>query len=343
MKIKKIIAICLGIILCICLCSCQDNSSSETNNSSNSSTTVPSKDEMGSISHGVIDPDPIDCDFTFSFNGEPIRLTYMLENGASANCWGLCIFVNGMQQPFSIDKGEEIYLYKSQFKENERKDLNLEFTPISGNKGETITIYFVVMVDPDYILSENQQNKRYGNYHSITQMPWLIHMNEDSPENTNNILSDFGMSKELTDTYKQNYLVEGENGETTCLLDSNTYIELFSDSLTETSFDITKKDKQIVLQLNLAGINKTVTNKLKYRISLYVDHKIVNCFNNQPYIDISVEPNKVSYTSINLNYEEMSQRHHIYLIAVPIYQTQIGNGILPIIKTETKSINIQEG
>lgn len=334
--IKKGICICLGIVLCFCLCSC------EKNNPSTTSDPAPSKDEMGSISHGVIDPDPIDNNFTFHFDGQPINLTYMLENGASSNVWGLSIYVNGIQQPFSVEQGNEVYLYKSHFKENERKDLKLTFTPISGAKDEIITVYFVVMVDPDYVLQDNQQNQRYGNYHSITQMTWLIQMDKDSPEKENNILSNYALSKKLTDSYKKNYLIEDENGETNCLLDSNTYIELFASSLAETSLTLRRNEK-LSLQLNLAGLNQLIADKVQYRISLYVDHNIINCFEGQPYIDIFVEPDKVSYIKIDLDYDVVFQNHHIYLIAVPIHQTKTENGILPIIKTETKSINIQEG
>lgn len=294
---------------------------------------IPSSEEMGEINHGVITPDPIDTNFTLTFDGNPIELTYMMENGASSNLWGLSIFVNGKQQPFSVNDNSNILAYNSKFDINEHKELNIKFIPISGKKGDTITVYFVVMVNPEYVSNPNKPF--YGYNHTITQMPWKINMVEGSPNEIDDISYDMFTLSDLSQPYKENYIVGEEDGTEISLLDFNTYIEFYQSYPMENSISF---EDNMTLQINIAGNNEICDKKSFYRISVYADHQVVKCFDDKPYADVCVERNKLSSIKFSLKANDLAGKNHIYLIAVPIKWNSYDKGILSIIKTETKPI-----
>lgn len=294
---------------------------------------IPSSDEMGEINHGVISPDPIDTNFTLTYDGNPIELTYMMENGASSNLWGLSIFVNGKQQPFSVNDNANILAYNSRFDSNERKELNIKFIPVSGEKGEIVTVYFVVMVNPEFISNPNKPF--YGYNHTITQMPWKINMVEGSPNKIDDISDDMYTVSDLSQSYKENYIIGEEDGTEISLLDFNTYIEFYQSYPMENSISF---EDNMTLQINIAGDNEICDKKTFYRISVYADHQVVKCFDDKPYADVCVERNKLSSIKFSLKENDLAGKNHIYLIAIPIKWNSYDKGILSIIKTETKPI-----
>lgn len=301
--------------------------------SNSSEDRIPSSDEMGRINHGVIFPDPIDTNFTLTFDGNPIELTYMMENEASSNLWGLSIFVNGKQQPFSVNDNANILAYNSRFNSKERKELNIKFVPVSGEKGDLVSVYFVVMVNPEYVSNPNKPF--YGYNHTITQMPWRINMIEASPYEIDDISDDMFTVSDLSQSYKENYIVGEEDGTEISLLDYNTYIEFYQSYPMENSISF---EDNMTLQINIAGNNEICDKKSFYRISVYADHQVVKCFDDKPYADVCVERNKLSSIKFSLKANDLAGKNHIYLIAVPIKWNSYDKGILSIIKTETKPI-----
>ena len=106
----------------------------------------------------------------FVYNGEPIELTYMMENGNAKDSWGFSMLVNGFQQDFFIDNSKKSQtMYTIAFEPNEIKKFNVSFTPICGKAGETLSVIFCTMLNPAYRISNKDKTKRYHEHFLFCQ------------------------------------------------------------------------------------------------------------------------------------------------------------------------------
>lgn len=323
---KKLTWFFLTIVLCFGMMSC-----SESPNNTNPFLS----DNHGGITHGVIDPDPIDSNFTLDYSGNEIELTYLLHNSDTANEWGLYIYVAGYQQLFSVDGGEKAYSYCSNFQPNEQRTVKLQFEPVCGKAEELLPISFVVMLRPSMKLSNDQASNGYGAFHTITQMPWQIRIGKGVESNIPTTAYSYKQPVD-SETISQ-YTVVDEDEQSQCLLESSVYFELLDDD-DSIKCHIQNKGEALNLCLRAVGYNPLVNSDTLYRISLYVDHKIVPCFDGNSYADILVSKGFVSQINISLPWEVTEGKSHIYIIAAPLTQPDIQEGSLVIMKTETQTI-----
>lgn len=328
---KRTLCLLITIVLTFSLCSCDIKH--------NEQEQTPSKYETGGINHGVISPDPLEENFTLEYQGNEISLTYMLENGKSENSWGLSIYLNGFQQPFSIDGKEKTVVYIDEYKPSEIKTVNISFEPVCGKTGDVLSVVFVAMVCPDYVISAEDDNERYGNFHSISQMPWRIHFLSDSSNNVSSC-NDF-ILKELDEEFRSHYVVSSEDSESN-LLDSNIYFELFDEEQTINGYK-TLQNGNLKLFITGAGRNPFKNDTTYYRISVYIDHNLISCFDGESYLTIPIKNNKISSAEFEIPSTLIKENSHLYMIAVPITQPNISDGTLPILKPETKQIIHSKG
>jgi hypothetical protein len=296
-----------------------------------------SKKREGGISHGVVTPDPLESDFTLVYDVSPIELTYMLHNGGQNDVWGLSLFVNGVRNSFYVnDSFDSTLMYIDSYNVDEKKEIQIKFTPISGTKGEVLSVSFVVMLNPDFVLLDSDQQKTYGNNHVITQMLWKLKIESEPKEKITDIFVG-GNKKELSEEYIAKYNIKDENSEASeNKLDDSVYFEFYKDSFEETAV-ICSNDSPFNLIINAAGQYNEFPEINNFRISLYIDHKIVDCFNGNRYLDINVEEDKYTTIALELEKELFFNKNHIYIIAVPLTKN-VSPSNPPIQKTTTKPI-----
>lgn len=323
---KKLISIFLVIVLC-----CGIESCSKPQNDTNSLL----GEEYGGITHGVITPDPVDSNFTLDYTGEVIEITYMLHNSDTANEWSLSIYLAGYQQPFSVDGENKGYSYCSYYQPNEQRIVKLQFEPVYGRTGDILPISFVVMLRPNLIISSEEASNGYGAFHTITQMPWQIRIGKDIG---NIIPTTMCSNKQPIDSKTiSQYTIVDENNESQCLLDSSVYFEVVDDDdLIKSHFQSIGKD--LNLRIRAVGYNPLVDSDTLYRVSLYVDHKIIACFDGNLYADILVSKGFVNQINVVLPWEVTKGKSHIYIMAAPLTQPDIQKGSLVVIKTESQTI-----
>ena len=140
-----------------------------------------SQEDTLRISHGIIDPDPQTGKLVY--NDAPVTCTYMLNNEGAKTEWGIVIYVNGVQQPYTVDNGaQESVCHIFTVGEKSRKDLKITFTPIIGKSGQDLSVIFATVLKPSYILEEKEISTGYGYYHSYsTGLPMQLIMNQDAP------------------------------------------------------------------------------------------------------------------------------------------------------------------
>ena len=296
----------------------------------------------GGITHGVISPDPTETDFTLTYNGLPIELTYMFENGKVDDVWGFCIYVEGLKQPFSVNNDSQKHdMYIMNFSANEYKELKVNFIPVVGKKDEILEIVFVAMLNPNFVLdiSENNEVNQYGNNHVITQMPWRIKMNKSVQNALDGTVPLLGDLSDIPENFRKKFDIESPEQQPSNILDSSVVFELFSNSPEEASIENTTGNLE--LTINAAGCYPEYGKPITYRLFLYVDHQLLNCFSDKSYADIKVSKDKLTTLKISIDRKVLKNKNFIYLIAIPISEEKNYEIMLPMQKTESKILNVR--
>jgi len=253
------------------------------------------------IDSGIVDYENVNLEY----NGKPIEFDY--KYNSSANCeMGLQLFVNGILQKFSVD-GENYNLYKVNCKSNKDEIFHVSFTPNNGTKGETASLIFANIYNPEIIEFKGEVNT-FGNYHKISQsMPWGIKMKEDVDAGNFKISSAYEKHK-FTKEELNKFIRTNVDGSKTNILNEKMFFD--------TSKDIERisknNDKTVTFNLygNLVG---------KYRISLYGDFEQIN-INSYNYIDIEVQKN--TQYSVSFPIEMIERYKNIYAVAVSLDNTE---------------------
>lgn len=291
------------------LCACNDLRTEDGSQSTiyNNENSCEDNQVKTTILYGITYPDPDKR--ILVYNGEPIQITFNAENGPTNAEWGLRIYVDGYLQPFIVEN-KQYDLYCFEMNEKETLNFNLLFSPIIGDKGDELTVHFILYLNPSYVLHD-EQYVGYDNNHRITQLlPWKLIIDSCVEENTpqNSICQTFmdipnEILSELTNQLD-------ENQQPINFLKDSTFVKHFQ---SENNFNtITKQNSKI--KTYIQGYGKSE----KYRLSLYVNHTLVNAFDGKPYCIFEVKENMLTQVETNIIYNFLSNDNFIYIIAVPI-------------------------
>lgn len=261
------------------------------------------------ILYGITYPDPDER--SLEYNGEPIQIKFKAENGPINAEWGLRIYVDGYLQPFIVEN-KEYDLYCFEMNEKEIINFDLLFTPIVGNDGDKLTVHFILYLNPSYVLRDKEY-VGYDNNHKITQLlPWKLIINKSVKQEAipNSVCQTFidipeNLKSDLTNQID-------ENAQPLNLLESNSFVEHFQKFGDYNTILV----NDCVFNTFIQGYGKAE----KYRISLYVNHAIVNAFDGKPYCIFEIKNDFLSQISANVTYDFEDENNFVYVIAVPILE-----------------------
>lgn len=304
MKKATSILLCLIIVtLLFSACTKSNNSSTqETNPFENyNSNSNSSEQNTVYIDSGVVGNE----NMQFEYNGKEIEFDYRYNS--SEDCeMGLQLFVNGILQEFYVNN-EKFTVYKTECKANTDNVFHVSFTPNTGKKGETASLIFANIYNPEIIELNNTVNT-FGNNHKISQpMPWGIKMNKDSTTTEPNI----------SKSYKEHKFTQEELNEFTKTLNDGTKASKLDNFM---KFEISKDINIISLSDEKSVVFDLYGNfEGTYRISLYGDFKKID-INGNDYLDINVKKN--TKYSIKVDTKDFSDYKNIYAVAVSLDNTE---------------------
>lgn len=238
----------------------------------------------------------------FEYNGKPIEFDYKFN--ASDNCeMGLQLFVNGIVQPFVVDK-KEYTLFKIDCGKNEDTVFRISFEPNNGVIGETSSLIFANIFNPEIICFSSSTNN-FGNNHNISQpLPWGIKMNASPKNSLNQNINSNCSSRKLTKEELKAFERKKPDGSIENKLDNSIILSANKDD----SIINTTKEKSLELELygNITGT---------YRISLYGDFDRID-INGSDYVDVKVEKN--TKYSIIIDTKDLVNYKNVYAVAVAL-------------------------
>lgn len=249
---------------------------------------------------------------SMDYKGGEMEFDCTLTNSEIPCEVGINIFVNGLSQPFKTqENSEEKTVQAYSLKENEKKKVRVKFTPVIGKKGDKLDVTCGTILYPSFKPTKDT-NTIMPNLQYMESWPWHINCLADGGTLTPNISTDYKFV-DISNENKEKYFPRDENGNLR-MLDVNDGIKI----------KLQTEDK--LSRVDISGGKKTITlealcaNKYTYRVSFYINHKLVPVFDGKEYLDIKPVKDKLLVKDIVLDPQKLDidKYNHTYLMVVPL-------------------------
>lgn len=182
---KKILIIVLTLSLIISLSACQNHSAGNTHGTENPflESVGDNEEVMFAYGFGLESPK---YEEKLVYTGEPIEIEYYINNNGTTMSTGMLMFVNGIPQSYSIaGSSTSTYMHIQEVEENKRAIVRISFTPVCGKAGETVSVRFLSILNPQ--IRPDQLNYLFGHTNRMTTfMARTIEMQMDADAHNTN-------------------------------------------------------------------------------------------------------------------------------------------------------------
>lgn len=262
----------------------------------------------------------------------------MLRDQSEADAqWGLEIMLDGVLQDFTIDDGTDQFAEKKKLhilpiRQGESKNITLVFTPNIGQKGQKLNLNICTLLNPEYMPSDMSQYEFRPNHNLNGGLGACLIMQKAAPQQIKSSTEGIIVST-LTEEQKRPYInenVQDANGNSIVSneLEQRLILQLYQSSPDEKSTTV-PTDGQVNLTVCCFG------KPGKYRISLYVNHKLLPVFNGENYLDVTVKKDQFYRRTVSIETNGLADRNHIYAVAAPI-RNEKASSMWYLEKTPTK-------
>lgn len=249
------------------------------------------------------------------YGGEKIVFPFYYQNDRETYLeTGLMMFINGIQQPFSVIQkdGETISgidMYSLELNGNEYCEFDIEFEPLTGKIGETSEIFFHSLLFPKFGPT-NDAFEGYLNYHKSVIMGALNIKFESQPYISKNFIENDYSEFEINMEIKSRFSMQLENDPD--FFNATTIFEISTDEDFQATTERLAGEGCVTIHMRAFGGERTT-----YRTSLYVNHKRIK-INGADYIDHIVQNDKGSQFSFVVDLGEADRYSTFYAISTPI-------------------------
>lgn len=249
------------------------------------------------------------------------------ELDGAVNDVGLLLFVNGFSQPYRTDEEPFVQtMHIAEVPPGERKYITVEFEPVAGELGDTLSVEIITMLHPRFMPTPQTKESELFISHSLHPfMPSKLSVTEKTGVTEPAVCTDY-TAEPVTEALRKQYLVMGSTGSYSGenRLDSTVFLEvtqnagivtpagMLGGAARELSFSA---DAPVTLCM-LGG------QRCTYRVSLFADHELVHgAFDGCDYLDMTPAPDTLCKKEIDLGTLGLPAegQHHIYFAAVPFY------------------------
>lgn len=271
-----------------------------------------------------------------------VSFQYYVNNSGKATDFGLLLFVNGVRQAYRTgENSENKIIHIFDVDQDERQVQTIEFEPVVGENGDTVSVEIVTMFQPSFI---NTEKSSYGFSHRISSLyPSSLSVTQETGLTEPNVCSEYEVtpiSEELRQEFNQMGSTGGYGGNA---LDNGIYIETLKNDVFYTPADRLEAEPDI----SPFTMNDSVTlcmyggSSCTYRVSMYINHELVrDAFDGSDYIDITPSRDSICKKTVDLEKLNLSLEdyNHLYFIAVPIYTSDDFAGRM-VLKSESVTLD----
>ncbi|MGE7997838.1 beta-glucanase/beta-glucan synthetase [Lysinibacillus sp. NPDC093190] len=287
---------------------------------------------MGALNHGFSNP-KIDNNgemIPLTYNGGELKIDYLVNASGKAKNIGFLIFIDGLPQPYKINSEEESYEFLHVMdlaEDNKDMPLSFIFTPITGKKGDTLSVSISSIYNPSFI-PDMKETSSYGGYHVALEAVSSLVFQQD-PDTTvfskikkNQSLIDVSLYKELvTNEMLDKELIDLDR------LDHQVFTGVYSED----------EEKMENIQINDDGSLKVKFKifghpNVRYRNTFYINHKPVSSKEGSSF-ETEVTKGNMSIIDVNIDVKDLEDFNTFYVVSVPINANDFPDDVIVLEKT----------
>ena len=274
----------------------------------------------------------------FDYIGEPLEVPFMLTGGSAEPFEeGLILLVDGIAQPYSVTFSDgttlpEAYVQTFTLKQDEENIFNLVFQPVTGQKGDTLSMQAVLIYNPGF-LPNSADNPRYGiNHQSSVTIPLQIALQADAPQ-----VATSSANYETVDipqsVYDADQALGMEAGNGIDLMDQNSALQIVPVK-DENGNVIRSENGKAAFYIRFYGGPEAQIN-----FSLFVNHRKVE-IGSADYLTAKTQRGKMTQALITLDTTELPELSTIYAVAA---STGVDSGLTETVKSDSVLLVNEEG
>lgn len=292
---------------------------------------------MGSISHGYSNIEINDNDevIPLSYDGDEVVLDYYVQAEGKATNVGFLVYTDGIAQPYKLNMTDSDYQYMHiiDLEENVDTPFQFIFTPITGEKGDTVNITITSVYHPSFI-PDMKEATSYGGYHDTLSVmrPIEFHENpkllelEELP--TNKFLKDVRLSTEaVTDDLLKRLggliTIDSEMLETSVF----NIVEIEDKSDYDDTFQIDKQG-HVHIQFKIVGHPGVI-----YQNTFYLNHQALSDQDGKRSFETKLMKGEVAVIDIELDVETLDDFSTFYVVSTPVNPDDFYEDVITPIKT----------
>lgn len=286
---------------------------------------------MGALSHGFFNPKINDNGemIPLIYSGEELKIDYTVNASGKAKNIGFLIFIDGLPQPYKVN-GEESYEYLHVLElaeDNKDIPLSFMFTPITGKKGDTLSISITSVYNPAFI-PDMKETSNYGGYHSTLEVVSSLAFHQDS--NTT-VFSEMEKSQNLNNVSLYNKPLNKEELEHELIdstrLDQSVFSHIYIENKENTENIQINDDGSLQVQFKIFG-----HPKVRYRNTFYINHKPVSSKEGSTFETELTEGN-MSIVEASIDVKDLDNFNTFYVVSVPINANDFPDDVIILRKT----------
>lgn len=270
------------------------------------------------------------------YNGGEFTLDYMVKVDGKAKNVGFLVFLDGIPQAYKIDTSDAPYefMHAFNFKEDGKETpFRFLFTPVTGKKGDTLTLTIVSIYHPSFI-PDMVNSVSYGMYHSTLSMEFQIKFkcDADTPHNLslpqkvflqNTTVSEEPITSEFLAT-----LSGGLSGDISLEdLNTRTFCRVLYNS--ENPMDNLKIEDGKTLQLafTICGVPGVT-----YKTTFYANHQPLSSVDGTAFTT-TLDKGDVSVIMAQLDVSTLDDFSTFYAVSVPVNPDDFPNAVITLEKS----------
>ncbi|MEK5487457.1 MULTISPECIES: hypothetical protein [Lysinibacillus] len=285
---------------------------------------------MGALSHGFFNPKINDSGemIPLIYSGGELKIDYIVNASGKAKNIGFLVFIDGLPQPYKVDEEKSYEFLHVLDIEEDNKDIPLTFmfTPITGKKGDTLSISITSIYNPSFI-PDIKETSSYGNYHSTLEVVSSLFFQQDP--NTN-VLSEIEKSQFLNNVsvYNEPLTKEILDKELTDLnrLEHSvfTHVDINKENVENIQIN---DDSSLSVKFKIYG-----HPKVRYRNTFYINHKpVLN--KEESTFETELADGSMSIVEVNIDVKNLEDFNTFYVVSVPINASDFPDEVIDLEKT----------
>jgi len=248
------------------------------------------------------------------YEGKPIEISFEIKNGGPEKDIGLMFFVDGAVQPHkvisssqtlqgvkSVDEEQILSIHRLSF--DEHIQITIQFTPVTGKKGEVLSFNRLAMLKPSFLPAT--ENESFGIFQDGNPADFgTIELKVDAPTQLNSPKVDVTTTP-IPENMKHVY----EGNPTGRVL---TPFYFFNDGTRDYVNKIYLNDGKVNLRVQIGG-----GAAADFRVTIFVNHVPVQVNGQKDFIIQSIYDNIVTYEFV-LNLPDLPQLNSLYMTVLPV-------------------------